>query len=171
MPFQEFVFNRIEDQLIAFIAKEQLSGKSLRVIRKQNPIIRRSELITISSQLRGTLYGFLFEDWYALSIGVPLEFFNEIVQHSEHGADIIWEDIVYSLKFTLKAKRNKAKTYKKADFLPEIKEALERNTTFTFVFYNPNWSDVPLKKIIDPKTFRDRITVDHTTITVDPLQT
>ena len=97
--------------------------------------------------------GFLFEDYFALvKLKMPKEFLSELVAHSDKGADIIWKDKIYSLKFRIDSQHKTLTFRQDKDCRPEYLEALKRESPFIFVFLNPKWSDKIMRREINPAT-------------------
>ncbi len=103
----------------------------------------------------------LFEDWYALKLGIPKEFLHEIVAHNEHVSDIIWNNKNYSLK--LRFSREASLTFYQSkengsnSLRFEYEEAIKNKCKYFFVFLNPTWNQKILIKEIDPFNDGDKI--------------
>ncbi|KKN53969.1 hypothetical protein LCGC14_0597070 [marine sediment metagenome] len=84
--------------------------------------------------------GFLFEKWFALSVGVPLEQLEELLGSNEPDKpDLIWKDKIYSIKLRIEQRSKTMRFNQPIDFSPEYKDAIRKGCKYTLVFMNPAW--------------------------------
>ena len=141
--FAEFCLNNIIDKTKAKIAHGLVRGDSLRNIDLNYRNIHYSKIQNISKDLRRLNnpenLGFLFEKWYALHLGVPKEKLDEVLGGASNKPDLIWDGVVYSLKFRLDLKAKSLKFKQSVDLAPEYKYAKEHEINYNLVFMNPAW--------------------------------
>lgn len=145
--FPTFVKNNIQDSKYAKVGQGIARGDSVDTIIGNNEDIKQSKLAYMIRILRYTgdiniRLGFLFEKWFALKIGVPKEKLGEVLTGTSDRPDLIWNGIIYSIKWRSDRKSKSLPFYqsKKGDGMrPEYLEALKQNTTYKLVFMNPAW--------------------------------
>lgn len=129
----------------SLVAYDLLRGTSYRNINDNHEEFGYAFIQDVADFLRNkanikTSFGYLFERWYALSIGVPITKLDEVLGGSSDKPDLIWNNKIYSIKFRFN-KYAKSFTFKQsADLGPEYRLALERNSKYKLVFINPGWS-------------------------------
>jgi len=171
MPFHTYVFKVLKGAS-AVIAEELVKGKSYEQIDRANKDITMWNVMQTSKRLGRVNHkdnlGFLFEDYFALvKLGMPEEFLSELVAHNSNEPDIIWEDKIYSLKYRNDDKHKTLTFRQSIDCKPEYLEAIKRESTYFFVFFNPKWSQEILIKEIDPIKDSDKIVCKPNRIIVD----
>jgi len=158
MTFPEFCYHNIPDERIARVAMCLARGDSYNVINDNFPDLSYNFIRETSKTLRQEGYeyqlGYLFEQWYALKLGVPKEEVKKVVAKNERVPDLIWKGKIYSLKFRYD-KTNKALAFSQtqklsSNFYPEYLKAKEWNTKYTVVFLNPKWTQDVIIREVDP---------------------
>ena len=146
--FPTFVKKNLVDSEYSRVGFGLARGDTEDQILEKNPDIKHSRLKYLNVDLRHTgniniRLGFLFEKWVALKLGVPKEKLNDILGGTSNKPDLIWKDIIYSIKHRINHKAKSitfSQSQKGKGMLPEYTEALKRNTTYKLVFMNPKWS-------------------------------
>ncbi|KKL67505.1 hypothetical protein LCGC14_2134310 [marine sediment metagenome] len=162
--FSKFCFDNIEDEGIAIVAQGLARGDSLRGIEHNFPklgyyyIQRTSKLLrNVNTELN---LGFMFERWYALSMGVPKYRLKELLGGSSDKPDLIWNDKIYSLKFRLNLKAASLKFQQSTDLGPEYRYAKKHNKKYDLVFMNPAWGlKIQIVEDIDPVDDQEEVIV------------
>ena len=156
--FPIFVRNNLPNDEKARVGFGLASGHTEDRILDNNPDIK-GRLDSIKMRLRYTggineRLCFLFEKWFALEKGVPIDKLDDLVGGTSSKPDLIWKGIIYSIKYRIDGKSKSISFHqsKKGEGLrPEYIEALKRNTTYKLVFMNPKWSlDAPIIDV-DPQ--------------------
>jgi hypothetical protein len=131
------------------------------IVNKVSIWIRREAPIDIR-------LGFLFEKWYALNIGVPLEQLDELLGGNiGNKPDLIWNNKIYSLKFNIVHHKRTISFIQSIDLSPEFREARKRKCNYTLVFMNPAW-DLKVQLIeIDPFDDPDKIIIKRPDLIVE----
>jgi len=156
--FSDFVRKNMSDEKVARVAMGLARGDSYNTIMSNNTDISYYFIQNTSDWLRNKAntkfgLGYLFEKWYALSIGVPKDKLDEVLGGTSDRPDLIWENIIYSIKFRI-AQKVKTMTFTQSVSLgPAYREAKQRNTKYKLVFLNPVWG--PKVQIIDIDPFKD----------------
>lgn len=153
--FSEWCRVNIADQDMAKVAEGLARGDSYNTIDANYSEFKYNYVQKTADWLRSeanvdTRLGFIFEKWYALSIGVPLNMLDELLGGTKNDPDLIWNDIIYSLKFRINQKSITHTFNQSTDLGPEYREAIKRGCTYILVFMNPKWSLHLQERELDP---------------------
>ncbi len=146
--FSVFVKMNLKDSMHARVGFGLCRGDSENTILGNNPDISHGKLNYIKEQLKNKgsaeiRLGYLFEKWFALNLGVPIEELDGVLGGTTNKPDLIFNDIIYSLKFITNRKARSitfSQSQKSRGFRPEFLESLKRGITYKLVFMNPAWS-------------------------------
>ncbi len=144
--FSTFCVNNIKNLKLARVAQGIARGDSYRQIKDNNPDLLSYPFIQEAAKLlrnRNNPYniGFMFERWFALSIGVPEVRLDEVLGGNTDAPDLIWNKVIYTIKFRFNSKSSTLKFNQEKDFAPEYKYAKERNESYKLVLMNPKWDN------------------------------
>lgn len=147
--FSDFCLRNIDDENMARVAQGIARGDGYRTMELNYPKkkfpkmtyhhIRKTSIYLRSVNSENNI-GFMFEKWYALSIGVPKGQLGKILGGSSDRPDLIWKDVIYSLKFRLDSKASSLKFQQSTSLGPEYRYAKKNNKKYKLVFMNPAWS-------------------------------
>ncbi len=160
------------DYIVARIAEGLAKGLSHDAIGANHKDIGSGIINTMSKWIRREApieirLGFLFEKWFALSIGVPLEQLEELLGSNEPDKpDLIWNDKIYSIKLRIEQRSKTMRFNQPIDFSPEYKEAIRKDCKYTLVFMNPAW-ELKIQLIeLDPINDPDEVIVRSPSLTI-----
>lgn len=162
--FLEFCRLNIKDNHLALVAEGLVRGDSYRVIGDNykekfgHAFVQEAANILRDVNNEYNL-GFLFEKWYALSIGVPKHKLGILIAGNSTKPDLIWHGVIYSLKYRINSKSVSLKFRQTTDLRPEYDEAVKQNKKYKLVFMNSAWDQKIQVIEIDPIKDPDEIVV------------
>jgi len=158
--------------IVARIAESLAKGYSHDAIGANHKDIGSGIINTYSKWIRREApieirLGFLFEKWFALSVGVPLERLEELLGSNEpNKPDLIWKDKIYSIKLRIEQRSKTMRFSQPIDFSPEYKEAIRKDCKYTLVFMNPAW-ELKIQLIeLDPINDPDEVIVKSSSLII-----
>ncbi len=150
--FSKFCRNNIIDKSLAKIAEGLARGDNYKTINANYPELPYDFVKNEGNKLRRegskNNMGFLFEKWYALSIGVPKEQLDILIAGSSDKPDLIWDNEVYTIKWRYDNKAHSIKFGQIKDFAPEYKYVKTNGLKhYYLIFMNPMWDASIINKI------------------------
>ena len=158
LSFPDFCYRNIPDEKVARIGMSLARGDSLRTINDNYNDLNYNYIRETSTLLRTEGYeyrlGYLFEKWFGLTLGIPIDQLDDYVAGVEHVPDLIWNGEIYSLKFRYNSLSNTLKFSQsntlEHNFNQEYKEAKRQGKTYKAVILNPKWGPDLVIQDIDP---------------------
>ena len=145
LEFADYVRSNLDNDVYSKIGYALCSGLTLNETIDKFPEFTKYEyhktktFLTNKANMETRLSG-LFENWFALRVlKVPKNQLSKAVSHGRLLPDNMWEDNIYSLKFSTNNKKLKESFSILTDMRPEFNMAVKNETTFKIVYFNPYW--------------------------------